>query len=174
MEGPALVLEGECRPGHFRGVATIVLKLFNLVQPDRAYFGRKDYQQALLIQRMTADLNLPIQIEVCPIVREPDGLALSSRNVYLSAEERRRALSISQSLRLAKQLVSEGVTDAGTLTARMRALLEAAELKIDYVALADPRTLEPVPSVTRPTVAAIAAKVGATRLIDNEMLGEKD
>lgn len=174
MEGPARVLEGEFRPGHFRGVATIVLKLFNLVQPDRAYFGRKDYQQALLIQQMVTDLNLPIQIEVCPIVREADGLALSSRNVYLSPDERRRALSISQSLRLAKQLVSEGVRDAAALIARMRSLLEAADLNIDYVALADPRTLEPVQTVTGPTVAAIAARVGATRLIDNEMLGETD
>jgi pantoate--beta-alanine ligase len=174
MEGPALLLEGEFRPGHFRGVATIVLKLFNLVQPDRAYFGRKDFQQALLIQQMVADLNLPIQVEVCPIVRETDGLALSSRNVYLSPDERRRALSISQSLRLAKKLVSEGTTDAGTVIARMRSLLDAADLNIDYVALADPHTLEPVKSVTGPTVAAIAARVGATRLIDNEMLGETD
>jgi pantoate--beta-alanine ligase len=174
MEGPALVLEGEFRPGHFRGVATIVLKLFNLVLPDRAYFGRKDYQQALLIRQMVADLNLPIHVELCPIVRESDGLALSSRNVYLSPEERRRALSISQSLRLAKKLASDGTTDAATLIARMRALLEAAGLNIDYVALADPHTLEPVTIVNRPTVAAIAARVGATRLIDNELLGETD
>jgi pantoate--beta-alanine ligase len=174
MEGPALLLEGEFRPGHFRGVATIVLKLFNLAQPDRAYFGRKDYQQALLIRQMAADLNLPIQIEVCPIVREADGLALSSRNVYLSPDERRRALSISQSLRLAKKLVSEGTTDAATVIARVRSLLEAADLNIDYVALADPHTLESVTTVNRPTVAAIAARVGATRLIDNEILGEAD
>ncbi len=174
MEGPAEVLEGAFRPGHFRGVATIVLKLFNLVQPDRAYFGRKDFQQSLLVRYMVTDLNLPIQIEVCPIVREADGLALSSRNVYLSADERRRALSISQSLRLAKELVAAGNEDARSIEARMRSLLEAADLQIDYVALADPHTLEPVEVVDRPTVAAIAARVGATRLIDNEILGETD
>jgi pantoate--beta-alanine ligase len=174
MEGPAKVLEGEFRPGHFRGVATIVLKLFNLVQPDRAYFGRKDFQQSLLVRHMVTDLNLPIQIEVCPIVREADGLALSSRNVYLSADERRRALSLSQSLRLAKELVAAGNKDAKSIEARMRALLEAADLQIDYVTLADPSTLEPVDVVDRPIVAAIAARVGATRLIDNDMLGETD
>ncbi len=174
MEGPALVLEGEFRPGHFRGVATIVLKLLNLVRPDRAYFGRKDFQQALLMRHMVADLNLPIHVEICPIVREPDGLALSSRNVFLSTDERRRALAISQSLRLARQLVADGTTDAKTIIARMRANLAAADLQIDYVALADPNTLAPVEQVVQPTVAAIAARVGATRLIDNEMLGETD
>ncbi|MEX2112121.1 MAG: pantoate--beta-alanine ligase [Pirellulales bacterium] len=174
MEGPALVLEGEFRPGHFRGVATIVLKLFNLVQPDRAYFGRKDFQQALLMRHMVADLNLPIHVEICPIVREADGLALSSRNVYLSPDERRRALAISQCLRLARQLVAEGKTDARAIVARMRAMLDAASLQIDYVALADPNTLAPIEQVTQPTVAAIAARVGATRLIDNMMLGETD
>jgi len=172
MAGPALVLEGEFRPGHFRGVATVVLKLFNLVRPDRAYFGRKDFQQALLMRRMVEDLNLPIAIEVCPIVREPDGLALSSRNVYLSPDERRRALAISQSLRLARELVERGTTDARTILARMHERLAADDLRVDYVALADPNTLEPVDVVNRPVVAAIAARVGATRLIDNEMLGE--
>ncbi len=174
MEGPARVLEGEFRPGHFRGVTTIVLKLFNLVQPDRAYFGRKDFQQSLLVRHMVTDLNLPIQIEVCPIVREADGLALSSRNVYLSADERRRALAISQSLRMAKDQVAAGNQDAKTIVAQMQALLEAANLRIDYVALADPSTLQPVEVVNRPTVAAIAARVGATRLIDNEILGDAD
>jgi pantoate--beta-alanine ligase len=174
LGGPALVLEGTFRPGHFRGVATIVLKLLHLVQPDRAYFGRKDYQQALLVRRMVDDLNVPTHIEVCPIVREADGLALSSRNVYLKPDERRRALAISQSLRLARQLVDEGAVDAAAIAAQMREVLDAAALKIDYVALADPETLAPVARVEGPTVAAIAAHVGATRLIDNEILVPPD
>jgi pantoate--beta-alanine ligase len=173
LHGPALVLEGAHRPGHFRGVATIVLKLFHLAQPDRAYFGRKDYQQALLVRRMTHDLDLPIDVRICPIVREADGLALSSRNVYLSPDERLRAVAISRSLRLARELVEQGTTDAGTILARMRELLAAARLDVDYVALADPETLEPVDVVDRPTLAALAARVGKTRLIDNETLGER-
>jgi pantoate--beta-alanine ligase len=173
MDGPALSLEGQFRPGHFRGVATIVLKLFHIVQPDRAYFGRKDYQQSLLMRRMVEDLDLPIRIQVCPIVREPDGLAMSSRNVFLSPDERRRALAISQSLRLARQLVAEGTTDAKTVLARMQALLHDAALRVDYIALADPDTLLPIDLVARPTVAAIAARVGATRLIDNELIGDE-
>ncbi len=168
--GPALPLEGEFRPGHFRGVATVVLKLFLLVRPDRAYFGRKDYQQTLVVRRMTDDLHLPIHIEVCPTVREPDGLAMSSRNVYLSPEERQRALAISQSLLMAKHLIAGGTLDAATVTARMRERLTAADLKIDYVALADPDTLEGVATLDRPTVALIAARVGQTRLIDNERI----
>ena len=171
IEGPALVLEGEFRPGHFRGVATIVLKLFNIARPDRAYFGRKDYQQAMLMRRMVDDLNLPVRIEVCPIVREPDGLALSSRNVYLSASERQRALAISQSLKLAGQLVEQGTRDASTILKQMHALLADAQLAVDYVALVDPETLEPVDTVNQPTLAAIAASVGKTRLIDNATIG---
>ncbi len=170
VEGPALPLEGAFRPGHFRGVATIVLKLFHLVQPDRAYFGRKDYQQSLVIRRMVRDLDLPIHIEVCPTVREVDGLALSSRNQYLSVEERQRALAISKSLRLAARLVGEGIRDASTVIARMRDVLGESNLEIDYVALADPDTLEPRAVVDRPTVALVAARVGRTRLIDNELI----
>jgi pantoate--beta-alanine ligase len=169
--GLALPLEGEFRPGHFRGVATIVLKLFHLVQPDRAYFGRKDYQQSLVVRRMVADLDLPIEIVVCPIVREPDGLAMSSRNAYLSAEERSRALAISQSLRRARQLVAEGTRDARAIVADMRELLRAADLNIDYAAICDPETLEPLARVDGPAVALVAARVGRARLIDNEMLG---
>ena len=168
--GPALPLEGQFRPGHFRGVATVVLKLFMLAQPDRAYFGRKDYQQSLVVRRMVADLQLPIQVEVCPTVREADGLAMSSRNVYLSPEERRRATSIYESLFLAKQLVAQGTLDAATVLSRMQETLRAADLKVDYVALADADTLEPVATIDRPTVALIAARVGATRLIDNELI----
>lgn len=169
--GPALRLEGQFRPGHFRGVATIVLKLFHLVMPDRVYFGRKDYQQSLVVRRMTSDFELPIQIEVCPTIREPDGLALSSRNRYLTPDERRRALAISQSLRLAAQLTRAGTRDAVTIVARMRKMLADAELNVDYVSLADPETLDEVDQVDRPTVALVAARVGNTRLIDNEIIG---
>ncbi len=171
VAGPALALEGEFRPGHFRGVATIVLKLFHLIEPQRAYFGRKDYQQSLVVRRMAADLDLPIEIVVCPIVREPDGLALSSRNVYLSESERRRALAISRSLRLAEQLAGAGTRDASTLVAAVRELLDEAELDVDYVAICDPETLEPVERVDRPAVVLVAARAGATRLIDNMTIG---
>jgi pantoate--beta-alanine ligase len=171
VAGVADCWEGRHRRGHFRGVATIVLKLFHLVQPDRAYFGRKDYQQSLIVRRMVEDLDLPIHVEVCPTVREADGLAVSSRNRYLSADERRRALSIFKSLELAKQLVEQGTRDAATLIARMQEMLHAADLNIDYVALVDPETLESVAAVDRPTVAAIAARVGKARLIDNEVMG---
>jgi pantoate--beta-alanine ligase len=171
VDGPAAPLEGRFRPGHFQGVATVVLKLFTLAAPDRAYFGRKDYQQSLVVRRMAADLDLPIEIEVCPTVREADGLALSSRNRYLSSAERERALAISRGLRLAARLVAEGTRDAATIVARMENLLEQARLQIDYVSIADRDTLEPLRSIDRPAVALVAARVGATRLIDNELLG---
>jgi pantoate--beta-alanine ligase len=151
-------------------VATIVLKLFNLATPDRAYFGRKDYQQTLVVRRMTADLDLPIEIVVCPTVREADGLAMSSRNRYLAPDERRRALAISQSLRSAAKLVQAGTRDAEVISAHMRKQLDDAQLAIDYVALADPETLEPVRQIDRPCVALVAARVGTTRLIDNELI----
>ena len=170
VAGPALGLEGDFRPGHFRGVATIVLKLFHLVAPDRAYFGRKDYQQSLVVRRMTADLDLPVKITVCPIVREADGLAMSSRNVYLSAGERRRALSLSQSLQLARQLVAAGTRDVPTIVAAMQDRLDEAELQVDYVAVCDADSLAPLARVDANAVALVAARVGTTRLIDNEPL----
>lgn len=170
MGGPALGLEGDFRPGHFRGVATIVLKLFNLVQPDRAYFGRKDYQQSLVVRRLVQDFDLPIRVVTCPTIRETDGLAMSSRNRYLKADERERALAISRSLRLARQLVSQGTRDPQSILSAMRKLLEQAHLEIDYVALADRETLELLEQVNRPAVALVAARVGATRLIDNEWI----
>lgn len=171
LDGPALPWEGRFRPGHFSGVATIVLKLFNLVGPDRAYFGQKDYQQSVLVRRIAADLDVPTRIEVCPTVREPDGLALSSRNRYLSADERERALSISRSLRLAATLVRDGARDASAVAAQMTAMLTQAGLRIDYVALADRDTLAPITTINGPVVALIAAHVGGTRLIDNELIG---
>jgi len=171
VEGPARRWEGEFRPGHFRGVATIVLKLFNLVQPDRAYFGQKDFQQALVVRRMIADFNLPIVLEVCPTVREPDGLALSSRNVYLSAAERERALAISRSLQAIKTAHAGGARDATKLIEQARETLRAAGLQIDYVAIADRQSLAPLERIDQPAVALIAARVGTTRLIDNELIG---
>jgi pantoate--beta-alanine ligase len=164
-------LEGQCRPGHFRGVATVVLKLLNLVQPDVACFGQKDYQQALVIRRMVADLNVRVEIRVCPTVREPDGLALSSRNRYLSPEERSRALVLWRSLNLAAEAIAHGQRDAAAIVAEMRALITAVPgTVIDYVALVDPETLEPVARITGTTLAVLAVRVGATRLIDNRLL----
>jgi pantoate--beta-alanine ligase len=168
--GPALGLEGEFRPGHFRGVATIVLKLFHLVQPDRAYFGQKDYQQSLVVRRMVADLDLPIEIVVCPTVREPDGLAASSRNAYLSAPERTRALAISKSLARARQMAADGTRDAATIVIAIEQMLRAAQLQIDYVAICDRDSLAPLARLDGPAVALIAARAGTTRLIDNELL----
>jgi pantoate--beta-alanine ligase len=149
-------------------VATIVLKLFHLVPADFAYFGRKDYQQALVIRRMVADLNVPITVRVCPIVREPDGLAMSSRNRYLSAAERRRALAIYESLQIAALMAGEGERDAAVIAARIHDhLTTAGGMRVDYVAIADPATLEPVDTLQTETLVAIAAWLGNTRLIDN-------
>lgn len=160
--------EGRFRPGHFRGVATVVLKLFQRIPADFAYFGRKDYQQALVIRRMVADLDVPITIRVCPIVREPDGLAMSSRNRYLSGEERRRALAIYEGLQLAAQLARQGERSAARIVQRVEEHLTAmGRMRVDYVAVADPETLEPVGELRGPTLMAIAAWIGRTRLIDN-------
>jgi pantoate--beta-alanine ligase len=168
-------LEGRHRPGHFRGVATVVLKLFNIVAPDRAYFGRKDYQQSLVICRLVRDFDLPIEIRVCPTIREPDGLALSSRNVYLSPAEREQALVLSRSLRLARDLYRDGQRDAPTILGEMQALLAAVpQVRPDYVALVDAETLADLARIDRPAVALIAARVGRTRLIDNMPLEGTD
>jgi len=172
--GVAEPLEGACRPGHFRGVATIVLKLLGMVQPDAAYFGQKDFQQARVIQRMAADLDLPVTIRVCPIVREPDGLAMSSRNRRLSPAARQRALVLWQSLLLARDLVARGERRAAVIAAQMREMIEIADdARIDYIALVDPDTLRPVETVAGPTLAALAVKIEDTRLIDNCLLEPK-
>jgi pantoate--beta-alanine ligase len=163
-------LEGEHRPTHFRGVATIVLKLFQLAPADRAYFGRKDYQQTLVIKRMVADLNVPIDIRVCPIVREPDGLAMSSRNAYLSEDERRRARSLSQSLHLAEDLVAGGEQDVATIRKQMEQEINRAGAKLQYIAFVADGTVTPVEKVTGPTTIALAALLGNTRLIDNTVV----
>lgn len=161
-------LEGRCRPGHFRGVTTIVLKLFHLLPADIAYFGQKDYQQCLVIRRMVEDLNVPITIRMCPTVREPDGLAMSSRNRYLSPEERRQAVWLSRSLRRAGQLVAEGQRDAHAIAREMEGMLRAAGItRIDYVAVTDAETLQPVSRIGNKAMAMVAAHVGSTRLIDN-------
>jgi pantoate--beta-alanine ligase len=163
---------GAARPGHFRGVATVVLKLFNMAQPDVAYFGQKDAQQARIIQQMVRDLDVPIRIRICPIVREPDGLALSSRNVYLSAEERPRATVLFRALQEAKRLVQAGDRDAGRIRQAMVQMIAATPgAVIDYVELVDNETLEPVTRIDGEVLAALAVKFGGTRLIDNEVLG---
>lgn len=158
---------GKFRPGHFRGVATVVVKLFQIVQPHVALLGEKDYQQLQIIRRMVADLNIPVEIKGYPIVREPDGLAMSSRNTYLSPEERRRALSLYEGLLAAQALVRQGETSPIAITATARQPLEAADARIDYVSLADTETLEPLTYWKTPSVLAIAAWIGQTRLIDN-------
>jgi len=168
-------LEGVCRPGHFRGVTTVVLKLFGIVPADFAFFGQKDFQQALVIRRMVEDLNVPIEIVTCPTIREPDGLALSSRNRYLSAGERQQALALSRSLQLAETLVRGGERSAASIVERMRAVLREAGIeRIDYVALADPETLTEKSRIEGPTVALVAAFVGTTRLIDNRVLHQPE
>lgn len=162
--------EGLCganRPGHFRGVTTVCSKLFHIVTPDVAYFGQKDAQQAVVIRRMVADLNMPLEICVCPIVREPDGLAMSSRNRYLSADQRQRALSLWQSLEDCRSRLKAGETDGSVLKAGMCQILEKQTDKVDYISIVDPDTLEPVSCVDRPVLVLVAAYVGSTRLIDN-------
>jgi len=166
--------EGLCgafRPGHFRGVTTVVLKLFNIVQPDRAYFGRKDYQQLKVIERMVKDLNVPVEVIGMPTVREPDGLAMSSRNMYLDPEERRAALVLSESLSYAQQLLGGGLTSGGELRARVEEFVKGEPLaRIDYVAVVDPETLDPMAEVRDRAVLALAVRIGRTRLIDNGVI----
>ncbi len=164
-------LEGASRPTHFRGVTTIVLKLFQIAQPDRAYFGRKDAQQLAVIRRMVRDLNVPVEVVGLPIVREPDGLAMSSRNVNLTPEQRRAALVLSKSLRLAESLFAAGQRDAEEIRASMRSLLAAEPLAVlDYISVADASSLDELTTVDRPALVSLAARFGATRLIDNTTL----
>jgi len=164
-------LEGRFRPGHFRGVLTVCLKLFNIVQPDRAYFGQKDYQQALVVRRMVRDLDVPMELVVCPTVREPDGLAMSSRNAYLSRSERAQALSLSRGLRAAQEALRAGERDPRKLEEIVRSQIEGAgPCVVDYVVVADAETLAPVEVVDRRCVAAVAVRIGGTRLIDNCLL----
>ena len=159
---------GAKRPGHFRGVCTVVSKLFNIVLPDRAYFGEKDAQQLAIIRRMVKDLNFGTEIVSCPIVREPDGLAMSSRNLYLSPEERKAALSLSRSLSAAKELMRKGEKDAVKIREAIVAGISAEPLvKIDYAEIVDSADLSPVEKIEKPVLAAAAVYFGKTRLIDN-------
>jgi len=164
-------LEGASRPSHFRGVTTVVAKLFNIVQPTRAYFGQKDAQQLLVIKKMVADLNMNLEIVAVPTVREPDGLAMSSRNTYLKPEERRAATVLHEALTLAQQLWSQGERDAERLRQEMTALIEKEPLAtIDYVSVADAQTLDELDTVNPPALVSLAVKIGKTRLIDNVVL----
>ncbi len=164
----AQTLEGESRPTHFSGVATVVAKLFAIAPADRAYFGQKDYQQTVVIRRMVADLNLPIEVVVCPIVREPDGLAMSSRNAYLSADERSRAVALSQGLREAESRYAAGERRAEAIRDAARDTIRSVPgIDLDYVAVLEDQTLRQPEAISGPAVVAVAARVGKTRLIDN-------
>jgi pantoate--beta-alanine ligase len=166
-------LEGAARPGHFDGVATVVAILFGLVRADRAYFGQKDAQQVMVIRRMALDLAIGTEVIACPTVREPDGLALSSRNAYLDAEQRRRATALSGALQEAHVAWRGGERSAKAIEARMRRFLAThPDLQVEYIAVAEPDALAPVAEVQATTVVALAARVGLTRLIDNIVLGE--
>jgi pantoate--beta-alanine ligase len=161
-------LEGASRPGHFRGVATVVAKLFNIIQPSRAYFGQKDAQQVVVIKRIVADLNMNLEVVAVPTVREHDGLAMSSRNIYLSPEERQAAIILFKALTLARQLGQRGEKDAEKIRWQMTSLIQKEPLaRIDYVSIADAETLEELNLIDRPAVASLAVRIGKTRLIDN-------
>jgi pantoate--beta-alanine ligase len=163
-------LDGAARPGHFKGVTTVVTKLLNMVGPDVAYFGQKDAQQALVIQKLVTDLNMPVRIEVCPTVRHPDGLAMSSRNAYLSEEERVRATALSRALRAAERAVAAGEIDAAAVLAAARHELDEAGIEPEYLELRSATDLTPAERVNGSTLLAVAARVGRARLIDNTML----
>lgn len=168
MNGPTAQLCGKSRPIHFRGVCTVVSKLFNIVTPDRAYFGQKDAQQLAVIKRMVTDLNVPVEIVGCPIIREIDGLAKSSRNTYLNAEERKAALILSQTVFMGQKLVQEGLTDAKELVALMKKNIEKEPLaKIDYVEAVDFDDISIKDTISDNTLIAMAVYIGKTRLIDN-------
>lgn len=168
MTGPTDELCGLRRPGHFRGVCTVVSKLFNIVTPDRAYFGQKDAQQLAVIRRMVRDLSFGIEIIGCPIVREEDGLAKSSRNTYLSAEERKAAVIISKSLKAGQEIIEKGETDTAKIIESITALIESEPLaKIDYIKAVDADSIEPVDTVSGRVLFAAAVYIGKTRLIDN-------
>lgn len=168
MVGITEVLCGKTRPIHFNGVCTVVSKLFNITKPDRAYFGQKDAQQLCVIKKMVKDLNFDIEIVACPIVREADGLAKSSRNTYLNSEERQAALCLSKSLKLAKELIKNGETDANVVINKAKELINSEPLaKIDYVEIVDLNTLQHIDKIAEPMLMALAVYIGKTRLIDN-------
>ena len=164
---------GEFRPGHFRGVATVCGKLFNIVQPDLAFFGQKDAQQAVVIRRMAADLNMPLKIVICPTIREPDGLAVSSRNKYLDKQQRQDAAQIYKSLQKCREMTEAGVTDTGQILTQMRKVLnDVPSIEIEYVSIVDSETLQSVDKVAGEVLAAVAVRLDGARLIDNIILNE--
>jgi pantoate--beta-alanine ligase len=168
----ATPLEGTRRPGHFRGVATVVMKLLGIFQPDRAYFGAKDAQQLAVIRRMVRDLDVPVEMSECPTVREADGLALSSRNVYLAAEDRRAAPALHRALAAGRDLWAAGERDAEALRRKVRSVLAAEpRIRVDYVSVADPATLKELESVDGPALLSLAVTLGKARLIDNVLVG---
>jgi len=159
---------GKFRPGHFRGVATVCAKLFNIVAPDFAFFGQKDAQQAIIIKRMVADLNMPLKIVVCPTIREENGLAMSSRNQYLTAQQKKDAAYIYKSLQKCRQMIKQGVRDTKKITAEIRKILkQIPSVEIQYISIVNAETLRNIDRVTGRVLAAVAVKVGSTRLIDN-------
>lgn len=165
------VMCGISRPTHFRGVTTVVSKLFNIVKPHIAVFGQKDFQQALIIRKMVQDLNFDVEIVTAPIIREEDGLAMSSRNAYLNPEERQQATVLYQSLQLAQELIKSGQRNAATVRSEMESLISSRPLaKIDYIAIVDADTLQPVEEIKNNTLIALAVKIGQTRLIDNTLV----
>jgi pantoate--beta-alanine ligase len=169
VDGLGDVLEGAERgPGHFAGVCTVVAKMFNMVQPDLAFFGQKDAQQVAVLRRMVRDLDIPVELVVIPTVREPDGLALSSRNVHLSPEDRRRAIALSRALKAAETTVAAGERDAATIAARARRAMD--DVEPEYLALVDPDSFLPINNVNGRVLVAVAARVGDTRLIDNTII----
>ena len=171
VEGLSEKLDGRSRPGHFRGVATVVAKFFNIIEPQIAFFGQKDAAQLAVIRRMVRDLNFPVEIIAGAIVREPDGLAMSSRNAYLSPEERGRALVLQRSLRRAEAEFQSGQRiGAKLISAALEVLASEPQVAVDYLEVINPDTLEPVERITQPALLAIAARVGSTRLIDNVLL----
>ena len=163
---------GLSRPGHFQGVLTVVAKLFGMVQPDLAVFGQKDWQQVTLVRRMVRDLDMPVEVVIAPIVREADGLAMSSRNKYLTDAQRERALSLSRGLFAARDAFAEGVTDAERIKAKVRGTMRGSDVEPEYIELVDPDSLDPLQEAVSGAVLAIAARVGETRLIDNLILGQ--
>lgn len=169
VEDLSKTLCGRCRPDHFRGVATVCSKFFNIVQPDAAYFGQKDVQQAAIIKQMVTDLNFPLKVVVCPTIRDADGLALSSRNQYLSPQQRQDATCIYQSLQAARKMITAGVKSPKTIAVRMRKIISGAQSlsSIDYISIVDAETLQDVRRVTGRVLIAVAARFGPTRLIDN-------
>jgi len=175
VEGLSDKLDGRSRPGHFRGVTTVVSKLFHIVEPDVAFFGQKDAAQSAIIRRLVRDLNFPVGIVICPIVRDPDGLAMSSRNAYLNPKERQRALVLHRSLDLAEEKFRAGQENVAQLIAAARDVFaREPQVRLDYFEIVDPDTLDPVEHIQQPALVAVAAYVGSTRLIDNVILNPRE